>query len=83
MAKSSKGNRPNLSNASPRSYSNLARKSQVDEATPTPVVTESRTTTSDTVNWGHEYGQVFADLRQLLIVSVVLAGLMLALGYTL
>ncbi len=33
------------------------------------------------VNWKTEYSKVFSDLKQLLIVSVALFGLMLALGF--
>lgn len=36
---------------------------------------------ADTVDWRSEYGQVFADLRQLLVISVVLVAVMVGLGF--
>ena len=38
---------------------------------------------SDSVNWAGEYGQVFGDLRQLLMISAVLFVLMIVLGFVL
>lgn len=87
-SKSNRGKRPTLSNTSPRSYSDLARQSQDLDLVPTlaalPAAEAAKPMrTSDTVNWRGEYGQVFADLRQLLVISAILFTLMLVLGFVL
>ncbi len=90
MAKQTKNRRPaGMSNAQPRSYSELygtrdarsttavaapvRRKTQAEEPTPQRG--------SDTVDWKNEYDHIFGDLRQLLIISVLLFALMVVLGF--
>lgn len=80
-----------LSKAQPRSYSELygtravgsdasvaatparRQKAQNEEVIPQR--------DSSTVDWKNEYRQVFGDLRQLLVISALLFGLMIVLGF--
>lgn len=91
MARSNRRRRrASASTANPRSYSNLHTRSehtQTVEEAPAPAEkpaappTAARVRSSSRVDWKDEYGQVFSDLRNLLIISVVLFAVMLILGF--
>ncbi|GIV77051.1 MAG: hypothetical protein KatS3mg050_1445 [Litorilinea sp.] len=89
-----RGRKRSVSTARPRSYSQYYQKSEKRgdvPATPTPTPTPAATVDtakrlekgSETVNWAEEYRFVARDLRELLIVSVVLFVAMLGVGYLL
>ena len=87
----SRQRRPSASRANPRSYSGLHSRTQhkppengaaqsqqqpaAPEQTPEPAHIPNQ------INWKTEYSKVFSDLKQLLIVSVALFGLMLVVGF--
>lgn len=90
MAKQTKGRRPaGMSKAQPRSYSELYGNRDVSAVAPTATPARRQTQTEevpvqrgfDSVDWKKEYSQVFGDLRQLLVISVLLFGLMIVLGF--
>lgn len=92
MAKNTKGTRQRRSKietGNPRSYSELIKSEResaapVKESLPEPATTtKPATTAARSINWGDEYAQVFADLRQLLIISAALIVLMIVLGFVL
>ena len=85
--KSSRQRRSKIDTGNPRSYSELI-KSERNATAPAPEVkaavatpTPTPTAKADNINWGTEYAQVFADLRQLLIISAALIVLMVVLGF--
>ncbi len=86
---SKKNRKKKLSSANPRNYSELYKddKSTVAQSNTATdaVATESTKTVdsakgSDSVDWKHDYAYVVKDLRQLLIVSVVLFALVIGVG---
>ncbi len=90
MAKKTKSRRePGLSNAQPRSYSELYGTRAAGAAAPAATPARGKTQTeevapqrnSDTVDWKNEYSHIFGDLRQLLVISALLFGLMIVLGF--
>ena len=93
MAQPTKNRRQaGLSKAQPRSYSELygTRAAGVDTpVSAAPARQKSRGEEmipqrgSDTVDWKNEYGQVFGDVRQLLVISALLFALMIVLGFVL
>ncbi len=88
--KSTRARRSKMDTGNPRSYSELLKteresaapvKSAANPTAAKPAATAPVVSSSvDTINWGTEYAQVFADLRQLLIISVALILLMIVLG---
>ncbi|MCC9078620.1 hypothetical protein FKZ61_021205 [Litorilinea aerophila] len=87
-----RGRKRSVSTARPRSYSQYYQKSEKRgeaQATPTPTPAAAVDTAkrsekgSETVNWAEEYRFVARDLRELVIVSVVLFAAMLGVGYLL
>ncbi len=94
MARRSRRRRHSPSKANPRSYGELRTQSwerDLDSVAPAqsrtgPVKEEQAPqpapSTSGTIraDWNVEYGRVFSDLRQLLIVSVGLFAVMLIVG---
>ena len=93
MARRSRRRRHSPSKANPRSFSELrANRDQEEDATPAaPSPREPETPDRPTqsaqspsgkvqTDWNVEYGRVFSDLKQLLIVSAVLFVLMLVVG---
>ncbi|MBI3958803.1 MAG: hypothetical protein HY328_08340 [Chloroflexi bacterium] len=88
--KQTKNRRPaGMSKAQPRSYSELYGTRDARSTAPVATPAHRKTQTeepaplrgSDTVNWKNDYSQVFGDLRQLLVISALLFGLMIALGF--
>jgi hypothetical protein len=89
--KSSRPRRPSVGDANPRSYSELLKREQQNVAvavapTPAPEVTKVAHPTreerrDEKIDWVGEYGQVFSDVRQLLIISVIMFALMIVLGF--
>ncbi|MCB0113758.1 MAG: hypothetical protein R2873_07630 [Caldilineaceae bacterium] len=87
--KSSRQRRSKIDTGNPRSYSELIKSErnatapapEVKAAVATPTPTPTPTAKADNINWGTEYAQVFADLRQLLIISAALIVLMVVLGF--
>jgi hypothetical protein len=89
--KSSRPHRPSVGDANPRSYSELLKREQQNSAvtvvpTPAPAVTKMAHPTreerrEEKIDWQKEYGQVFADVRQLIVISVLLFVLMIVLGF--
>ena len=93
MAKRSRRRRHSPSKANPRSFSELrAGRERNEEATAASKPASERATPDQPssaaqgqsakgqVDWNVEYGRVFSDLKQLLIVSAVLFVLMLLVG---
>lgn len=80
-----------MSKAQPRSYSELYGTSDAGSAAPAAAAKPAQRKTeekvvrrsSDNINWAAEYGQVFGDLRQLLMISAALFVLMVVLGFVL
>lgn len=96
MARRRRRRRFSPSKANPRSYSELRTRTELEPASTQPVVassvaedsnrssqTASTTSRQDEGDWKTEYGRVFSDLKQLLVVSVALFGVMLVVGYLL
>lgn len=90
MTKNTKSRRSQgsrVANANPRSYSELL-KQEKQSNTVTAVVTPAKaasieavpTSAGKRVDWQSEYHYIFADLRQLLFVSVALLALMIVLN---
>lgn len=86
---SKKNRSKKLSSANPRNYSELYKddKSTVtqsststDEAVTKSTKAVDTVKGSDSVDWKHDYAYVVKDLRQLLIVSVVLFALVIGVG---
>lgn len=89
MAKQTKSRRSSgMSKAQPRSYSELYGNRDVPGA-PAPAQARAKSAVeeaapkrgSDSVDWRGEYGRVFGDIRQLLVISALLFGAMIVLGY--
>lgn len=93
MARRSRRRRHSPSKANPRSFSELrANRGQEDVSTPAARAQSEPNTSEPSVrsapvqagkgqaDWNVEYGRVFSDLKQLLIVSVALFALMLVVG---
>jgi len=93
MARRKRRRRHSPSKANPRSFSELrANRDQNERTAPTAPVQEGPKTTAQPVqaapsqtrktqaDWNVEYGRVFSDLKQLLIVSVGLFAVMLVVG---
>ena len=93
MARRSRRRRHSPSKANPRSFSELrANRGQEDVPTPAtrtqdePKAAESSGRSASVqagkgqADWNVEYGRVFSDLKQLLIVSIALFALMLVVG---
>lgn len=93
MARRSRRRRHSPSKANPRSFSELrAGRERVEEtsaasqpasepaAPDQPSVAAQGRSTKGQVDWNVEYGRVFSDLKQLLIVSAALFVLMLLVG---
>lgn len=91
MAKQTKGRRQSgMSKAQPRSYSELYGNRDVPSA-PAPAAASDRAKSrveeaapkrgSDSVDWRGEYSRVFGDIRRLLVISALLFGAMIVLGY--
>jgi hypothetical protein len=92
MAKQTKSRRQaGKSKAQPRSYSELYGNRDTRAVAPVATATPARRKPqaeevapkrgSDSVDWTSEYSQVFGDLRQLVLISVVLFALMIVLGF--
>lgn len=86
--KSTRSRRPSVGDANPRSYSDLLKREQQKAAVavaPAPVVNKAAPSREERreekIDWNAEYGQVFADLRQLIVISVVLFVVMIVLGF--
>lgn len=93
MARRSRRRRHSPSKANPRSFSELRANRERDEETAEAVQPSSEPATPDQPSqaapdrsakgqpdWNVEYGRVFSDLKQLLIVSAALFVLMLLVG---
>ncbi len=93
MARRNRRRRHSPSKANPRSFSELRANRKRDEETAAAVQPSSEPDTSDQpseaapgqpakgqADWNVEYGRVFSDLKQLLIVSAALFVLMLLVG---
>ncbi len=93
MARRSRRRRHSPSKANPRSFSELRANRDRDEESGAAVPPNSETGTSSQptqaapvqsaksqADWNVEYGRVFSDLKQLLIVSAALFVLMLLVG---
>ena len=93
MAQQTKNRRQaGLSNAQPRSYSELYGTRAAGADTPVSAASPRQKSRSeevipqrdsDTVDWKNEYSQVFGDVRQLLVISALLFTLMIVLGFVL
>lgn len=93
MAKNTKNVRPrrtNIDTGNPRSYSELIKGERRGTEAPLKTTTQdvapvsaqpTPSASSDNINWGVEYAQVFSDLRQLLVISTALIVLMIVLGF--
>ena len=68
----------------PRSYSQLYKgDTQVDDK-PVQATEQASTPIKETqTDWGAEYGYVMRDLRALAVVSVLVIGLMIGVGFLL
>lgn len=93
MARRKRRRRHSPSKANPRSFSELRANRDQDEITaptapvqdgpePTagPVQTAPSQARKTQADWNVEYGRVFSDLKQLLIVSAALFAVMLVVG---
>ena len=93
MARRSRRRRNSPSKANPRSFSELRANRERDEQTITAAPPSIEPEASDQTtpaakspsakgqaDWNEEYGRVFSDLKQLLIVSAALFVLMLLVG---
>lgn len=88
MASKKNRKKQNLTNANPRNYSELYKddKSTITQSTATKTSAKGSTSVTDSVkgtdsvDWKSEYTYVGKDLRQLLIVSVVLFALVIGIG---
>jgi hypothetical protein len=88
MASKKSGKKKNRTSANPRNYSELykddkstvAKSTETDAAVTASAATEESGKTSDSVDWKHDYAYVVKDLRQLIIVSVVLFALVIGVG---
>lgn len=91
MAKQTKSRRQSgMSKAQPRSYSELYGNRDVPSGV-APAAAPARANSrveeaapkrgSDSVDWHGEYSRVFGDIRQLLVISALLFGAMVVLGY--
>ena len=93
MARRSRRRRHSPSKANPRSFSELRAGRERDEETTAgsqpasepagpdqPALAAQGRSTKGQVDWNVEYGRVFSDLKQLLIVSAALFVLMLLVG---
>lgn len=74
--------------ANPSNYSQLYKQSEqnvLQSAAPAVDTIETKPVgvqrSSDEVDWGTEYGFVFRDLRQLLIISVALFAVIIVIGF--
>ena len=94
MARRKRRRRPSPSKANPRSYGELRARVEPEQGPAAEaqtrlaqdsVDTPSRSSASQTgkkeADWKVEYGRVFSDLKQLLVVSVALFALMLVVGF--
>ena len=94
MGRRSRRRRSTPSRANPRSYSGLRPGTEVkhDQAAPSqagagPAAAEPQPQPGPAVaeknqaDWKVEYSRVFADLKQLLVVSVALFAVMLVVGF--
>jgi hypothetical protein len=88
MASKKSGKKKNRTSANPRNYSELykddkstvAKSTETDAAETASAATEESGKTSDSVDWKHDYAYVVKDLRQLIIVSVLLFALVIGVG---
>ena len=93
MARRSRRRRHSPSKANPRSFSELRANREQEEVSTavTPAQKEPKASepsgrpsagqgSKGQADWNVEYGRVFSDLKQLLIVSVALFALMLIVG---
>ena len=76
----SKSKRPSSKSTS-RNYGDLYKDKGMVPAAATAAASESTAAGARDVNWGSEYAYVRGDLRQLLLVSLVVIVLMIAVGF--
>lgn len=94
MARRSRRRRNSPSRANPRSFSELRGRSEREEEGPSSEAGEEKaeppasgqpaeeaSVLKGEGDWKVEYGRVFSDLRQLLIVSAALFAVMLLVGF--